>query len=141
MKSASIALTALVLLSLTACAGTPETAPSEPVVSGQSVTEETVEETPEPLVAAETETTPDEMFIGEVKWRLESLGAASVIPDATDEQLIQAGHDACESLEAGVSSYDVSVIQGEERTDGAYLDSRSIASAAILYFCPDMNGS
>lgn len=36
MKIRHVALTALVLLSLTACAGTPETAPSEPTVSGQS---------------------------------------------------------------------------------------------------------
>lgn len=58
MKRASIALTALVLLSLTACAGTPETAPSEPTVSGQSVMEEAVTPDPTPTVEPAPTVTP-----------------------------------------------------------------------------------
>ncbi|WP_295104755.1 DUF732 domain-containing protein, partial [uncultured Microbacterium sp.] len=62
----------------------------------------------------------------------------SVIPDATDEQLLAAGYEACERLAAGEVSTDISLIDGEEKNAQSemYLDSVSIIGAAVPHLCP-----
>lgn len=96
---------------------------------------------PEPLVAESPDTSdPEELFLAEARARLFGLGSATTIPNATDEQLLVAGHEACAALIAETPFTDVSVISGEERVQGSYLDSAAIASAGLLYLCPEMNG-
>lgn len=95
----------------------------------------------EPLVAETPQATnPDELFIEEARDRLAGLGLATTIPNATDEQLIAAGHEACDALINQQPFNDVSVIEGEQRVQGSFLDSAAIATAGMLYFCPEING-
>lgn len=60
----------------------------------------------------------------------------TVIPDATDEQLLAAGETACEKLAAGDPSDQISVIEGEEK-NGAdlFADSSVIVTAARDSLC------
>lgn len=135
------AIAAVALLTLTGCAESASNATAE-----RSVVETTApaipSETPEPLVAETpaASATADVLFVAEARDRLASLGTATTIPNATDEQLITAGHEACEALLAQTPFADISVIEGEERVQGSFLDSTAIASAGILYFCPEING-
>lgn len=94
------AVVALVI-ALTACSGSggDEQPNNEPV--GVANVEETTNTTPEPLVAETPDKSAadaDETFI---KYVREELPAKTSIPNATDEQLIAAGHDACEQIASG----------------------------------------
>ena len=129
MKTRIVAVTALLLLALTGCAGAPESAASDP---------EQVSETAAPLVA-ETPAEPEgneaeEQYVAALR---DALRPNNVVPDATDEQLIAAGLDACEKLNSGVTGDDLTVIEGEERNSGGYYeDSGVIATQARLFLCP-----
>ena len=140
VTAATLAVTALIVLGLTGCTGTPES-------SGDERTAPTVADSPAPSptrdpLVAETpeEVNADEQFVAEARDRLAGLGAATSIPNATDDQLVDAGREACEQLVAGMPFNDVSVIEGEQRVQGSYLDSAAIATAGLLFFCPEMNG-
>lgn len=142
MKTRIVALTAVLLLGLTGCAGAGGNGDAN---AQHASTEQTETPAPsdssEPLVAeARDATDADEQFLAEARDRLSGLGSATTVPNATDDQLIEAGHEACEALIAGTPFVDVSVIQEEERVQGSFLDSAAIASAGILYFCPEVNG-
>lgn len=123
-----------------------ETSLSEPTATpdtGQPDTDETpTDDATEPLTAETpaTDADPDAMFIDEARDRLSGLGAATTIPNATDAQLMAGGHEACESMADGTAFSDVTVIEGEPRTQGSYLDSAAIASAGLLFYCPELNG-
>ncbi|CAN7267826.1 DUF732 domain-containing protein [Microbacterium foliorum] len=122
MKRVSIAAAVLVALTLTGCAGTPDKAADESAA---------------PLVAespAEVEGGDEATYLEDVR---AALPSTTVIPDATDEQLLEAGWEACERREAGEPGDDISVIEGEERNDyGIYLDSQAIVGAARQTLCP-----
>lgn len=144
MKTRIVALTAVLLLGLTGCAGAGAGGNGDANVQHAS-TEQTKTPAPsgssEPLVAEVRDATDaDEQFLAEARDRLSGLGSATTVPNATDDQLIEAGHTACEALIAGTPFVDVSVIQEEERVQGSFLDSAAITSAGILYFCPEVNG-
>lgn len=57
------------------------------------------------------------------------------IPDATDAQLLEAGYKACDRIESGEPSEDISLIEGETRTRGYYMDSGAIITAARVTIC------
>lgn len=122
---------ALLALTLTGCTGTPDSAPSEP--------EAVVVESPAPLVAEESPAvhSTDAAFLAYVR---ENLLPETQIPNATDEQLIAAGHDACDQLAAGTASEDVRVVDGEQAHEvtGFYYDSIAIRNGASRTFCPDL---
>ncbi|MER7522640.1 DUF732 domain-containing protein [Microbacterium oxydans] len=142
MKRTTIAaIAAVVLLALTGCAESAGNATAERSAAEAS-SPATPSQTPEPLVAETpaASTTADVLFVAEARDRLSSLGTATTIPNATDEQLIAAGREACEALLSQTPFADVSVIESEERVQGSFLDSTAIASAGILYFCPEING-
>ena len=129
MWKRTAALTAVLLLTLTGCAGTPESAPGGPKQAS---------ETAAPLVAetpAESAPADDEaLYLEEVRDR---LPATTIIPDATDEQLLAAGQEACERRDAGESSDDITLIEGEVRGEGGYfVDSQAIVGAAWITLCP-----
>lgn len=146
-KVAAITAALLLAVTLSACgddtaAGSGEGASTQS--RSQSVESETpdrpVAESPGPLAAESPANDVEALFLAEARDRLTGLGSATTIPNATDEQLIAAGHQACEALIAQQPFNDVSVIEGEQRVQGSFLDSAAIASAGILYFCPEVNG-
>lgn len=131
ITAASVALTALLVLGLTGCAGTGTDA-------GDASTAPVASESVAPLVAEEPavpEGGDEAAYLEEVRDR---LPATTVIPNATDEQLIAAGWEACAQREAGVSGDDLTVIEGEQRNEitGAYRDSAAILAAARVGLCP-----
>lgn len=138
-KITTLAATALLAITLSAC-GDDAAPTSGENTSAQSRSQSSEAETPEPLVAETPASDADALFLAEARDRLAGLGSATTIPNATDEQLIAAGHEACDALINQQPFNDVSVIEGEERVQGSFLDSAAIASAGILYFCPEING-
>lgn len=138
MKKVTAALAVLLALTLTGCAGGPEDAGDErtaPVASESA----TPEESAAPLTAekpANEGDGPDAKFLEYVRG---ALLPETQIGNATDEQLIEAGHEACEQLEAGTALEDVRVVEGEtaNTSTGAYYDTSAILSGAILNYCPE----
>lgn len=134
MKKVTGALAVLLALTLTGCSGGAEEAADErpaPVAS----------ESAAPLVA-ETPTAEPEESDAEAKFIAlvgESLPANTIIPDATDEQLIAAGMEACELIRAGTDPADIRLIDGEQ-PNGAdiYADTSAIMNSALLTLCPEL---
>lgn len=133
MNKPIAALALLLALTLTGCASATGNAAEERTAPA-------VVETVEPLVAesptAEPEAaSPEPEFITLVR---DSLPANTLIPDATDEQLIAAGTEACERLRAGETSDTITLIDGEQK-NGAdiYADSGAIITSARLTLCTD----
>ncbi|QNA93269.1 MULTISPECIES: DUF732 domain-containing protein [unclassified Microbacterium] len=136
MKTRIALVSAVLLLSLTGCAGAPggsSDAAPEPSQSDAPLAAETPTQAPS---ESSTASEADEKFLAYVR---EELLAETQIPDATDEQLIAAGHEACEQLESGVAMEDVRVVEGEDPhpTTGVYYDSVAIRGAAQKTYCTD----
>lgn len=138
-KGVKIGAVVALVVALTSCSNsTDTTAPSTEPVGFANVETDTTP-TPEPLVA-ETPTVNDpneELFVSETRGRLTS---ATQIPNATDQQLIDAGWAACEWIASGQSTDDMTVIEGETRLTEAdyYQDSQAIAVAAVMHLCHDV---
>ncbi len=131
--TATAALALLAALTLTGCAEAASNA-----AENRSSTPTT--ETAAPLVAetAEAEeptvTDVEATFLDAVR---ATLPAETQIPDATDEQLLAAGVQACERLAAGESSDAMSLIEGETPNGlGYFTDSGMIITAARQTICP-----
>lgn len=137
MKKVTAALAVLLALTLTGCASATGNAAEERTapVATETVTPE---ETPAPLVAEEPApeaSGPDAKFLEYVRG---AILPETQIGNATDQQLIDAGHEACRQLEAGTALEDVRVVEGETAhpSTGAYYDTSAIMSGAILNYCP-----
>lgn len=130
------AATAALLLGLVGCSAAPEKAPTEEPAASTEETTEVEPLTAEP-VEEETPTpsTPEEAYLVAVR---ESLDPETTqIPDATDEQLLAAGQDACEQIAAGTEPGEVLVIDGEQPDSvGYYVDSSRIGLRASELLCP-----
>lgn len=131
-RTAAAAAIATALLLLAGCsAGTQEnvTLISEPVGSPAP-------SSAAPLTAQTPEATAqggEAAFLEEVR---ADLRPDNVIPDATDEQLLAAGEEACERLAAGETGDTISVIDGEQKDAGGYYrDSGQIVTAAAMTIC------
>lgn len=130
-KVTAAVLAVLVVLTLTGCAGTPESGANEP---------EQASETAAPLVAEtpaeEAVSDVDAAFVEDVRRAL-SNGRETSIPDATDAQLLTAGYEACEQLANGVSEAEVHVVEDEQPDDmyGQYPESFIIAGVATGRIC------
>lgn len=128
------------LLVFTGCAGTPATdSPAAPQTQVEQPAETPATE-PEPLVA-EAPDAPDATndrdaaFVALVRAK---LLPDTQIPNATDEQLIAAGRDACEQVADGVKLEDVRVVDGEKPyPNGIYYDTSAILNAALSAYCPE----
>lgn len=130
MKNRIAALALLAALALTGCAGTASPEGDERDTSAESAA---------PLAAKEPvvdESETEAAFLD--AFRDIQTTYASVIPDASDDQLLDAGYEACERLAAGEESTDIALIDGEERNAQSemYLDSVSIVGAAATHLCP-----
>lgn len=140
MKRALVATGIAALLLLTGCTSTntTETAVTPNAAGDGSSGGVTIEVQPltaeSPTPSADDSSDQDEAaFVAEVR---STLRPANVIPNATDEQLVQAGRKACEMKQSGMPAEDISVIEGEERgISGYYLDSLKIYDAAKTLLC------
>lgn len=120
MKTRLAAVTAVLLLALTGCAGTPDS-------SGDDRTAPAASESPAAAPATVEPTTTEEVDVE--KYFLESGFVAQI--DLSDEDKLAAGYYACEQVEAG--NLEVVAIEGLE----ADLNTVFVAdSTAIL--CPDL---
>ena len=134
-RTALAAATAAVLLLLTGCTATEQPGPdaSEAVASSAAPAASEA-----PLVAETPTATADggeAAFLAEVR---ANLRPDNVIPNATDEQLLKAGREACDRRAAGEPSQTMSVIDGEQaNVAGNYLDSGVIITAARRNLCVD----
>lgn len=128
----------LVAVLLTGCAATPSAnGTPEPALTGTAETGiETVPPTAEPLVAETTEpATSDDQFLAYVR---DNLPPNTVIPNATDQQLLDAAMRACAEIESGVDTIQLSLIEGEPQdASGFYPDSAVIITAARMFICAD----
>lgn len=135
MKRASIAVAALAALLLTGCAGTVEEPAAEPRGFVQSVPSET----PQPLVAETPTADPDEADEKFLKYVHDELMPDTGIANASDEQLITAGHRACEIIREGTTPLeDIRLVKGERpAVSGYYSDTSAILSGAQYHYCPE----
>lgn len=130
-RTTVIAATAAALLLLAGCSATTQedvSLTSEPVGSPAATAAA-------PLTAQTPEASADggeAVFLAEVR---ANLRPDNVIPDATDEQLIAAGQEACEARASGQATDTISVIDGEEPVHGYYRDSLQIVQAAAENLC------
>lgn len=135
MNRGLIATGAVALLLLTGCTATTttETVTVTPGASGTySAGDTTV--VVEPLTAATPAAADGEaVFLDTVRAKLRP---DNVIPDATDEQLLEAGREACEKIATTENTNTISVIEGEQPNGlGSYRDSNVIVSAARASLC------
>lgn len=135
-SAASVAAAAVLLLALTGCAGGAETPSADRTAPGVTATASPTE-SPEPLVATtptdDAPATPETAFLDGVR---AALDEKTQIPNATDEQLLDAGQRACQQLAEGGDVTTVRVIEGETPDNlGYYGDSTKIASIAQQTLC------
>ena len=143
-KGIKFGAVAALVIALTACSGGGVDEQPNNEQAGVANVEETTNTTPEPLVAETPATTespdagsPEEQFAERVKFYLDIDPASNQVPNATAEQLIAAGHDACEQIASGTAYEDVRVVEGEQPQNGGYyLDTSAIMSGAIIAYCP-----
>lgn len=135
MKIRLALVSAVLLLALTGCTGTPGSSTAERTApAAAESTEPLAAETPAETAAPEVSDT-DTKFLAYVR---DNLLPETQIPDATDEQLIAAGHDACEQLQSGVAFEDVRVVEGEQpHANGNFYDSSAVMGGAITAYCPE----
>ena len=140
MPKVTAAVAALiVILALAGCADSGEQTISSERSSASSATEE---ETPTPLVAETAEPSAigddtDLEFADYVRSELALLPQTG-IADATDDQLVAAGQDACEQLLEGVDSESIRLVEGEQASAGGYyMDTLTIVDGARRYYCPE----
>jgi outer membrane murein-binding lipoprotein Lpp len=109
--------------------------PTRTAATSTGAQETATPEDPAPLsVDEETEkqAAGDEMFLTETRIRIKN------IKSATDEQLISAGHKACELYDSGQGKKELRLIEGETPDEaGTYWDSLVIASWAPRSYCPE----
>ena len=138
MKRAILAAAIAAVLTLTGCASTTLTDDTSRATARESSAPAPADVSPAPLAAepaAPTANTVEGDYLSLVR---DELGADTVIPDATDDQLLTAGRAACDQLSAGTDPYLVNVIEGEQPNGlGIYQDSSRISGAAMLTLCPD----
>lgn len=115
------------VLTLTGCSGAvrgePEVAETTPPATSAPLTAESPAAAPTGEVA----------YLDAVR---EALPDNTVIPNATDEQLLAAGEEACKVLDNGEDTMTVSLIDGEPKNGlGYYQDSGAIITAAATTLC------
>lgn len=134
MKRALVTTGIAALMLLTGCTSTTtnETVTVTPGASGTYSDGDTTVEV-QPLTAEAPELTDaDTTYLEAVR---ANLRPDNVIPNATDEQLLAAGHEACDRRAAGEASDTISLIDGEEAVHGYYRDSLQIIQAAAENLC------
>lgn len=131
IRTAAGALALAAALTLTGCAGSPDSAGD----GSMSPAEATPPETPKPIVAAEPEFNDvDAQFLFELRKRTDQL----TIVEASDEGLVAAGHAACDALAVDPDLNALRLVEGEQPLDdGRYFVSVVIGTHATKYLCPE----
>lgn len=126
MKRSAIAASAVLMVALLAGCS----APAEPTP---------VDEAASPTVPLTAETPSTEAEGGDAAYLAavrEALPADTVIPNATDDQLLEAGERACKEIAAGTDVRTLSLIDGEQPNGlGTYNDSAVIIGSARASLC------
>ena len=137
MPKVTAAVAALVLV--LALAGCGDDGQADEASTKRTVDEQSAEPTPPPLTAEPSEpdaAEADERFLAYVETE---RPADTSIANATDEQLIAAGHEACEQIAAGVAYTDLRLVEGERPSPaGYYLDTSAIFNGALYNYCPEL---
>lgn len=126
MKRASLAVAVLVALTLTGCAGTPQSAPSEPEQAPTGTSEQTPEESAAPATVEPTE--PTDPKAEAEAWFLDYAGIAQL--DLPDDEKIAAGYYACEQVGAG--NMEVVALEGVSVDDNIVF-----VDYALTALCPE----
>lgn len=136
LTKAAAGIAAMVLaISLSGCGGGSSATTDERSTASQSQSTSTAEVDDGENVATDELSHADEKFLAYV--RSETL-PATVIADASDAELIAAGHEGCEQVKAGVPLEEIRLVDGEEPTAGGYyMDTSAIFSGAQLAYCPE----
>lgn len=142
-KITTLAATVLLAITLSACGESVQGAGG---AEGQSTTQQrTADETPgatespDPLTAEE----PAEYEGDEADAKFVEIVRGELLPDtqignATDAQLIEAGHEACAQAEANVPWENIRVVDGEKpASSGYYMDTSAILFGAQQIYCPE----
>lgn len=134
-RTTAIAAVVVMLFALTGCG---EEARSDGNTE-RAADKQTTEASPQPLTAEVADPDPseaDERFLTYVE---AERPVATSIANATDEQLIAAGHEACEQIAAGVAYGDLRLVEGEQPSPaGDYLDTSAIFNGALYNYCPEL---
>lgn len=126
------ALAAVLVLTLTGCAGVADDAGDERTAPAASESSEPL--VAEPTADAEQPASPDEEYLTRIRAELPD---DTVIPNATDEQLLTAAEDACAQIANGTDVLAVQVIEGEQANDLGYFESSAkIGAIAAEVYCP-----
>lgn len=126
-KRVGTAATVLIAFALTGCSGTAPEAPEDAGATPPATTAPLTAESPTAAPTGET------AYLDAVR---EALPEDTVIPNATDEQLIAAGEEACSEIADGVDTLTLSLIPGEAAdASGFYPDSAAIISSARTSLC------
>jgi hypothetical protein len=114
------------VLLLAGCSSAPQSAaPSDPAPASSA-----------PLVAESPAATSDAGEAAYLAAVREALRPDTQIPNATDEQLLEVGQRACEELNKGTDTTELSLIEGEQPNDiGTYNDSAAIITSAATTIC------
>ena len=137
MNRGLFAASAVALLLLTGCSASPVerdavAAPSAAASADSAAPAPLVAQIPSAAASASADT-PEGAFLAGVR---DVLPDDTVIPDATDQQLLAAGAAACEQMAAGTDFSAVSVIEGEPADElGIHQDSALIAAVARKTIC------
>lgn len=135
-KVTAAAAALLLVLALAGCGDDSQTGDAS---ANRSSTTQGAEPTPQPLTAEPTEpdaAEADERFLAYVETE---RPVDTSIANATDEQLIAAGHEACEQIAAGVAYTDLRLVDGEQPSPaGDYLDTSAIFNGALYNYCPEL---
>lgn len=121
-------------LVLTGCSSTPSDEPDTTAAEAPAV--EQVEEAA-PLTAEPEQTfsDADQAYLFELRKRDD----VKTIVEATDEQLVTAGHAACEMLLDNPYVGDLQLVEGETpRDNGMYFESSVIGTHAQMVLCPEV---
>ncbi len=129
------AAAAVLLLSLTGCAGATPSTDAKPSATPTETVAPLKAETPTETAPAD----PEAAFLDAMHTRLKAERPPieeTQIPNASDEQLLEAGKNACAQLASGAGVRDVRVIEGEKANElGYFIDSQDIAKAAEQDLC------
>ena len=125
-----IAATAAIVL-LAGCSSAPSTNNSDAT--------DAPSDTPAPLVAESASPSANPSNAVFLEYVRGKLLPSTQIGNASDDQLLAAGHEACDQIRAGTDPGDVRVVEGEQPDgSGYYMDSSAIMNGALTGLCRDL---
>lgn len=132
-RIAAITATVLLAITLTGCGEDTTATDAQPKSLMQEAPSSSGVEATD---SGEVQSAEDEAFL---KYVDDELLPDTGIADFTDDELIAAGHAACEQVKNGVPFENVRVVEGEEPAkSGYFIDSSTLMNGALYSYCPDL---